>query len=242
MAPSSPSNAGDPSTDAPVIAIDGPAGAGKSTVARQLARRLGFFLLDTGAIYRALALAAARAGVPFSDGARLAEVARELPLRFDESGRVWLGDDDVSTAIRTPEISQGASTVSAHPEVRAALLDLQRRLAQDGRCVVEGRDIGTVVLPWAPVKIFLTASPEVRARRRYDELVARGAPVDLERTLAELMERDRRDETRAVAPLRQAEDAVLVDTSGLALDQVLDYIEALARERLGHRLGRGPGS
>jgi cytidylate kinase len=220
-----------------VIAIDGPAGAGKSTVARQLARRLGFFLLDTGAIYRAVALNAARDGVSFSDGARLAEVARALPLRFDEAGRVWLGDEDVSAAIRTPEMSQGASTVSAHPEVRAALLDLQRRLAQGGRCVVEGRDIGTVVLPWAPVKIFLTASPEVRARRRYDELVARGAPVDLEKTLAELMERDRRDETRAVAPLRQAEDAVRVDTSGLNLDQVLDYVEALARERLGQRPG-----
>jgi cytidylate kinase len=215
-----------------VIAIDGPAGAGKSTVARTLAKKLGFFLLDTGAIYRAVALSAKRAGVAFSDGPRLAEIAAALPLRFDAEGRVWLGDEDVSTAIRTPEMSQGASTVSAHPEVRAALLELQRRLATAGRCVVEGRDIGTVVLPWAPVKVFLTASPEVRARRRYDELVARGATVELDKTLAELIERDRRDETRAVAPLKQAADAVLVDTSGLDLGQVVARLLELSRSRL----------
>jgi cytidylate kinase len=217
---------------APVVAIDGPAGAGKSTVARRLAERLGFFLLDTGAIYRSLALRARDQGVAWSDGVRLAEIARQLPLRFDAAGKTWLGEEDVSQAIRTPEISQGASTVSAHPEVRAALLDLQRQLASAGRCVVEGRDIGTVVLPWAPVKIFLTASDEVRARRRYDELVARGATVDFAATLAELRERDHRDSTRATAPLKQAADAVLVDTSALDLESVVRRLEELARGRL----------
>ena len=219
-----------------VIAIDGPAGAGKSTAARALARRLGFFLLDTGAIYRTVALRAARAGVAFSDGARLGELARDLPIRFDEEGRVFLGDEDVSKAIRTPEMSQGASTVSAHPPVRAVLLELQRKLAARGRCVVEGRDIGTVVLPWAPLKIFLTASPEVRARRRYDELVAKGQTVDLQKTLAEIIERDERDSTRATSPLKQADDAVLLDTSELGEAAVVDRMEALARARFGAEL------
>lgn len=216
-----------------VIAIDGPAGAGKSTAARALARRLGFFLLDTGAIYRTLALRAARADVAFSDGERLGALAAGLDIRFDEAGRVFLGDEDVSTAIRTPEMSQGASTVSAHPPVRQALLGLQRRLAARGRCVVEGRDIGTVVLPTAPLKIFLTASPEVRARRRFDELVGKGQTVDLDKTLDEIRVRDERDSNRATAPLRQAEDAVLLDTSALAEAEVVDRMEALARARFG---------
>jgi cytidylate kinase len=224
----------DPST--PVIAIDGPAGAGKSTVARALARRLGFFLLDTGAIYRTLALAAARAGVAFSDGAALGRMAEALPIRFDEAGRVLLDGEDVSAAIRTPEMSQGASTVSAHPAVRQALLGLQRRLAARGRCVVEGRDIGTVVLPWAPLKIFLTASAEVRARRRHDELAARGETVDFVSTLAEMRERDERDSTRATAPLKQADDAVLLDTSALGEAEVVDRMEALAHARFGAEL------
>jgi CMP/dCMP kinase len=216
-----------------VIAIDGPAGAGKSTAAKALARRLGFFLLDTGAIYRTLALSAARQGVPFSDGERLGQLAADLAIRFDEAGRVFLGDEDVSTAIRTPEMSQGASTVSAHPAVRTALLGLQRKLAARGRCVVEGRDIGTVVLPTAPLKIFLTASPEVRARRRYDELVGKGQTVDLQKTLDEILVRDERDSNRAAAPLKQADDAVLLDTSALGEHEVVTRMEALARERFG---------
>ena len=224
-------------TVAEVVAIDGPAGAGKSTVARALARRLGYFLLDTGAIYRAVALVARRQGVAWSDGPGLARVAQQMQLHFTASGDVLVGEqpnvEDVSQAIRTPELSQGASTVSAHPEVRDALLELQRRIARQGRCVVEGRDIGTVVLPWAPVKFFLTARPEVRARRRHDELQGRGVVVSLADTLAEILERDHRDTTRATAPLKQADDAVLVDSSELTLDGVVEKLEALSVSVLG---------
>jgi cytidylate kinase len=174
--------------------------------------------------------------VAFSDGPKLAAIALGLPLRFDAEGRVWLAAEDVSQAIRTPEMSQGASTVSAHPPVRAALLGLQRKLAARGRCVVEGRDIGTVVLPWAPLKIFLTASPEVRARRRYDELLAKGQTVDLAATLQEILIRDERDSSRATAPLKQADDAVLLDTSELDEASVVGKMEALARARFGAEL------
>jgi CMP/dCMP kinase len=219
-----------------VIAIDGPAGAGKSTVARAVARRLGFFLLDTGAIYRTLALLASRQGIAFSAGDKLGTLAATLAIRFTDDDRVFLGAEDVSDAIRTPEMSQGASTVSAHPPVRAALLELQRRLAARGKCVVEGRDIGTVVLPWAPLKIFLTASPEVRAQRRWEELTARGQNVDLASTLAELRERDDRDMNRPTAPLRQADDAVLLDTSKLSEPEVIDRMVELARTRFGLHL------
>ena len=239
----------------PVIAIDGPAGAGKSTVARQLARRLGFFLLDTGAIYRCLALHAQELGVSWSAGPALAELAAALPIRFSHGSpdsaaaksrdyadaeaaaalteeQVFLGEQVVTQSIRSPEISLGASQVSAHPEVRSALLGLQRRLAATGPCVVEGRDIGTVVLPSAPIKLFLTASAVVRAQRRFDELSARGVAADRGATLREQEERDRRDATRATAPLRQADDAILFDTSELGLEQVLDQIEAICRQRL----------
>jgi cytidylate kinase len=221
-----------------VIAIDGPAGAGKSTVARGLALRLGFFLLDTGALYRALALAARDEGIDWADEERLAARAAALAVEFTDAAdhqRVLLDGRDVTQAIRTPDISTGASRVSALPRVREALLELQRSIARRGRCVVEGRDIGTVVLPWAPLKFFLTASEEERARRRHVELLGRGQVSDLERTRAEMVERDRRDESRAAAPLRRADDALLLDTSSLSVEQALDRMEAEVRARLGHR-------
>lgn len=225
MAPSSPSSV------PLVIAIDGPAGAGKSTVARALAERLGFFLLDTGAIYRSVALLCTRQGASLHDGPALGGIAAALDIRF-EGKRVFLGAEDVSAAIRTPAVSKAASMVSAHKEVRAALLNLQRHIAGGGRCVVEGRDIGTVVLPDAPLKFFLTASEEVRAKRRYEELRAQGADVQFQATLTDLRDRDLRDASRDVAPLRKADNAVAVDTSELQLDEVIGRLEALAKSRL----------
>jgi cytidylate kinase len=216
-----------------VVAIDGPAGAGKSTVSKRLAQRLGYRLLDTGAIYRSVALCARRQGVAWDDAAGCAKVARDLDIdfRFDgDVNHVFVAGEDVTGAIRTPEMSEGASKVSALPEVRAALLDLQRRLGAAGGVVVEGRDIGTVVFPDAEAKFFLTASPEVRARRRFEELRAAGKQVDEAQTLAEMIERDRRDETRAAAPLRQAPDAVLVDSSGVPVDEVVAAMAARVAE------------
>jgi cytidylate kinase len=225
----------------PIVAIDGPAGAGKSTVARRLAEVLGFVLVDTGAIYRAVALAAKRAGVPWDDAADVGSLARSLVARGalslesapDAGVRVRLGDDDVSEAIREPDIGMGASTVSAHPGVREALLEMQRQAGRAGGVVLEGRDIGTVVFPDADVKFFLTARADVRARRRHDELVARGAAVTLDETLAEVLRRDRQDSTRPVAPLKQATDATLVDDSDLTIE------ETVARMAEGVRAWRG---
>jgi cytidylate kinase len=225
----------------PVIAIDGPAGAGKSTVARRVAEALGFVLVDTGALYRSIALAAQRAAVEWSDGQALGELARAVVLRGDMAfvagpdgrGRVLLAGEDVSVAIRTPEIGLGASQVSAHPEVRAALLDLQRQAGKDGGVVLEGRDIGTVVFPDAEAKFFLTARPEVRAKRRYDELVAKGENVTFDATLAEVKRRDEADSTRAHAPLRRADDAILVDSSDLTTDEAVALIVQSVRGKGG---------
>jgi cytidylate kinase len=213
----------------PIVAIDGPAGAGKSTVARQLADRLGFTLVDTGALYRAVALAAQRGGVAWDDEANVVAVAqrlsasRSLALVPDkEKGvRVMLDGADVSDAIRTADMGMGASRVSAIGGVRAALLELQRQAGEKGGVVLEGRDIGTVVFPDAEVKFFLTASPEVRARRRYDELVERGERVEFAATLAEVKARDENDTNRPIAPLRRADDAVLVDSSDRAVDDIV---------------------
>jgi cytidylate kinase len=213
-----------------VVTIDGPAGAGKSSVAKLLARRLGYRLLDTGAIYRAVALTAQGCGVAWSDAAGCAAVARALDIRFDFVGdrnHVYLGDSDVTSAIRTPEISQGASQVSAHPEVRAALLELQRRLGAGGGVVVEGRDTGTVVFPAADAKFFLTASEDERVRRRVAELAAGGAVVNHAQTLREIRERDQRDASRDTAPMVPAPDAVLVDSSTQTIEDVVD---SLARQ------------
>jgi cytidylate kinase len=200
-----------------VIAIDGPAGAGKSTVARAVAQRLGYTYLDTGAMYRVVALAAAERGEP------AAEVAEAV--RIELGDRVTLDGRDVTDAIRTPEVSAGASRVAADPGVRTALVRRQQEIVADGDWVAEGRDIGTVVAPGAAVKVFLTATPEERARRRAAE---RGA--DPERVLAALRERDERDATAGRTVLEPAPDAVPVDTTGLSLDEVVDQIETLAVE------------
>jgi CMP/dCMP kinase len=227
-----------------IVAIDGPAGAGKSTVSRRAAAELGVAMVDTGAIYRAVALAATRAGIALDDDARLAALLPGVEIRFEPPAaggggpRVLLGRDDVSQEIRTPAMSLGASKVSARPVVRAGLLDLQRRLALapgNRGAVLEGRDIGTVVFPDADAKFFLTATPEERARRRHAELQAKGDPSSLDEVLADQLRRDRDDSERAVAPLRPASDAVVVDTSGVPLDAVVHRLVREVRERLGAR-------
>jgi CMP/dCMP kinase len=228
-----------------IVAIDGPAGAGKSTVARTLARRLGWVLLDTGALYRAVALAAKRAGVAWDDDEGTSRLAAniaergELVLEPSADGvRVLLAGEDVSRAIREPDVSMGASRVSAAPGVRAALLDLQRNIgrrasAEGGGVVAEGRDIGTVVFPDAPVKFFLTASLDERTGRRVAELAARGTVVDRDTTRAEVAQRDRQDSERAVAPLRRADDALLVDSTDREAADVVDELERVVRARTG---------
>jgi cytidylate kinase len=218
----------------PIVAIDGPAGAGKSTAARLLARRLGYTYIDTGAMYRAVALAAARRGVSFDDPEALAPLAAGLHLEFAADGerpRLFMDGEDVSSAIRTPEMSRASSQVSRWPGVRSAMVAQQRRLAAEGGVVMEGRDIGTVVFPNARAKIFLTATPEERARRRTDELLQKGDPVDPERVRLDVVDRDRRDMEREHSPLRRAPDAVEVVTDGLTIEQVLDRLEAIVRER-----------
>lgn len=217
------------------VAIDGPSGAGKSTIARAVAARLGFVYVDTGAMYRTIGLAVCRAGVPLGDTAGILPVLPGLSvsLRYqDGEQHVLLGGEDVSDYIRTPEMSKYASFVSAVPEVRAFLLDTQRDMARTHSVVMDGRDIGTVILPDAAVKIFLTASPEARAQRRYLELRQKGETVTQDEVLADMRQRDRDDSTRAQAPLRQAADAVLVDTSELTLEQSMDAVEAVIRRTL----------
>jgi len=216
-----------------IVAIDGPAGAGKSTASRLLASRLGFALVDTGAIYRTVALAATRLGLELDDDAALAALLPGVDIHFAPppagagGQRVLLGTEDVSALIRTPAISAGASRVSARPVVRAGLLGLQRRLAtapEHRGAVLEGRDIGTVVFPDADAKFFVTASPEERARRRYAELLAKGDASTFEQVLADQRARDKADSEREIAPLRPAPDSLIIDTSGTPIDAVVDRL------------------
>ena len=222
-----------------VVALDGPAGAGKSTAARMLAERLGYVLVDTGALYRGLALAAREARVSWDDGPALAALSATLTLTLERDtegrSRLFIGGVDRSDHIRTPQISDGASRVSRHPAVRSALLGLQRRLGAQGKVVLEGRDIGTVVFPDAEVKVFLTASDEARAKRRHRELAGAGHEEAYAQVLADIRERDRRDSERDVAPLKPASDAIVLDTSDIELDEVVDRLEALVTARLGVR-------
>ncbi len=208
-----------------VIAIDGPAGAGKSTVARAVADALGFTYLDSGAMYRCVALAAIERGADLDDPEGMGELARSLEIALDGE-RVGLDGGDVSAAIREPVVTEASSRVSVHPTVREALVARQRQLIERGRYVAEGRDIGTVVSPDSPLKVFLTASDEERARRR-----AAQTGDDAEAVLAAQRERDRRDETRELSALRPADDAVEIDTTGLSLGEVVERVVALARER-----------
>ena len=216
-----------------VVAVDGPSGSGKSTVARRVAALLGYLYLDTGAMYRAVGVLAAETGVSPDDEAAVVAVAETAHLRFDGDGRLHAGDRDLSEAIRTLEAGELASRVSALPGVRRLLVEQQRAMARERGVVMEGRDIGTNVFPTAAVKVFLTAEPRVRAERRLRELQAAGADVTLDDVLASVLARDRRDEERAVAPLRRADDAVEVDTTTMTLDKVVAEVESIARGRLG---------
>ena len=217
------------------IAIDGPSGAGKSSLAKALAKDLGYVYVDTGAMYRSIGLYAVRAGVDPHDADAVAALLPQVKLGIrliDGAQHIYLNGEDVSTAIRAEEIGMAASAVAAHPAVRSFLLDTQRDMAKKCSVIMDGRDIGTVILPDAEVKIFLTASPEARARRRYLELQQKGENVTLDEVLADMIQRDRDDTTRAEAPLRQAEDAVLVDTSELTLEESMDAVEAVIRRVL----------
>jgi len=222
----------------PVVAIDGPAGAGKSTVTSKVARALGYVLVDTGALYRAVALAAKRAGLGFDDAGGVGELAEALVARdavkleggAEGTVRVLLDGEDVSQAIRTQELGQGASKVSAQPRVRAALLELQRAAGRQGGVVLEGRDFGTVVFPDAEVKLFLTASVDERARRRFEQLRAAGQSAVLDEVRSDVVERDRRDSSRPIAPLVKAADATVIDSSGLGIEEVVALIVAHVRD------------
>ena len=215
------------------IAIDGPGGADKSTIARAVAAELGFIYVDTGALYRAVGLNALRHGIDTRNIDGIVKMLDEtdVSLSFiDGEQRVMLNGEDVSTAIRLPEASMAASNVSAIPAVRQFLFDLQRKIAEENNCLMDGRDIGSVVLPNADLKLFMTASPETRAQRRFDELKAKGEDVKYSEILDELNKRDYQDSHREIAPLKQAEDAILFDTSDLSFDEVKNKLIEMIKE------------
>lgn len=221
-----------------MIAVDGPVGAGKSSAARALARRLGYRYVDTGAMYRAVAWRAIQEGILLGDGARLARLARHLSIRFVPCGRalrVLVDRQDVTRALRTPEAAEASSRVSTHPGLRRALVARQRALGARGGIVMEGRDIGTVVFPQADLKVYLNASLEARARRRWLELQRRRSPPSLQKVRREIASRDRRDRRRRVSPLRAAPDAVRLDTTGLSLRGVVGQLVREAMARAGRR-------
>ena len=213
------------------IAIDGPAGAGKTTIARGIAHRLGLRYIDTGAMYRAAAWKSLELGIPLKDEDRIVEMVSRMDIRFAEC-RIFADGVDVTTAIRTPEVTRLSSPISAIPGVRRHLVALQQKMGGEGRCVMEGRDIGSVVMPDAEVKVFLTASVEERARRRHAERLEAGVETDIETLKKEIEERDRRDSTRADSPLIRVPDAVEIDTDGMTIEQVIDRILELCRERM----------
>lgn len=218
-----------------IIAIDGPSGAGKSTLSKALAAELGYTNIDTGAMYRVVALLATRRRIPLDDASALRKLCRQMQLEFRNGGgeeRVWVDGEDVSAAIRAPEVSLLTSRVAACAAVREELVRMQQQLGRAGGVVLEGRDIGTVVFPQAEVKFFLSASAEERGRRRFDELQARGVDVDLQQTIAEVRARDAADSNREHAPLCRAEDAIDIDSTALNIDQVLSLMLEVVRARL----------
>ena len=217
------------------IAIDGPAGAGKSTIAKTASRELGYIYVDTGALYRTVGLNALRQGKDTKSAEQVVPTLEgvKISLRFvNGEQRVFLGEEDVSEAIRQNEVSMAASNVSAIPAVREYLFDLQRDIARNNNCIMDGRDIGTVVLPDAKIKIYLTASAEARADRRFKELTEKGQDVSYEKILEDIKTRDYQDMNREIAPLKQAEDAILVDTTALTLQESIDYMVKTIKENL----------
>ena len=217
------------------IAIDGPAGAGKSSIAKLASKELGYIYVDTGALYRTVGLYSIRKGIDTKNAEAVTATLGDIEVKLgfvDGAQHVFLNGEDVSEAIRTPEASMGASNVSAIPAVRTFLFDLQRDIAKNNNCIMDGRDIGTVVLPDAQIKIFLTASPEARAERRYKELIEKGEKVDFQDVLDDINKRDYQDSHREIAPLKQAEDAILLDNSGCNLEEGKELLLSIIRDKL----------